>query len=324
MKPSHILTLALSGAVLSGCAISPKSATPIAATAEYAGRDAIATSLFPSDQAVMSDDAVGRILSSKLELPAKAKVALMKFPDGEGSGYYGRHYWRDEDHLKLQQSQVDTLTQALLGSDQIVEVTPLPSLMTPSRVSIPVLREAAVRMQADLLLVFRVGSDTYSRYRTFSKDTVKAYSTSELVLLDVRTGLVPFTRVVSRERLESKQPTDLDLSETMRRAEQASAAEALKAAAEDLVRFVRSVPRKSGQQDGAAPREPAVSLRGGSDGHKESRPAGKGAPSTDGLKDRFTLPPGADERRFLAAGHIAVFGSERRSLVWVTEWGVWP
>jgi len=65
-----------------------------------------------------------------------------------------------------------------------------------------------------------------------------------LVLLDVRTGLVPFTRVVSRERLELKQSADLDLSETMRRAEQASAAEALKVAADDLVGFVKLVPRK--------------------------------------------------------------------------------
>ncbi len=141
---------------------------------------------------------------------------------------------------------MDTLSKALLASYQIVEVTPLPSLMTPSRVSIPVLREAAVRMQADLLLVFRVGSDTYSQYRAFAKDKAKAYSTCEFVLLDIRTGLVPFTRVVSRERLELKQPADLDLSETMRRAEQGSAAEALKAAAEDLVNFVKSVPRKGG------------------------------------------------------------------------------
>jgi hypothetical protein len=214
------------------------------ATAEYAAREAITTSLFPSDQAVMTDEAVGRILSSKLELPARAKVALMRFPHGEGSRYYRRTYWRDEEYLKLQQLEVDTLTQALQASDQIAEVRPLPSLMTPTRVSIPVLREAAVRMQADLLLVFRVGSDTYSQYRAFAKDKVKAYSTCELVLLDVRTGLVPFTRVMSRDQLELKQPSDLDLSETMRRAEQISAAETLRLAADDLVQFVKLVPKK--------------------------------------------------------------------------------
>ena len=217
-------------------------------TPEYEAKPPIATSLFPSDQAVLGDDAVARVLSSKLELPAKAKLALMRFPDVEGWGsrYYGRHYWRDEEYLKVQQVQVETLSAPLIASEHIAEVTPLPSLMTPRQVSIPVLREAAVRLQADLLLVFRVGSDTYSQSRAFAKDKVKAYSTCEVVLLDVRTGLVPFTRVVSRERLELKQTTDLDLSETMRRAEQASAIDALKAAAEDLVRFVKAVPRKGG------------------------------------------------------------------------------
>ena len=215
-------------------------------TAEYAVKEPLATSLFPSDQAILGDEAVNRILSSKLELPAKAKLALMKFPDSQGWGarYYGSYYWQNEEYLKLQQGQVDTLSTALLASDHIQEVIPLPSLMIPRQISIPVLREAAVRMQADLLLVFRVAGDTYSQYRVFAKDRVKAYSTCELVLLDVRTGLVPFTRVLTRDRLELKQSTDLDLAETMRRAEERAATEALKTAAEELVAFVKSVPGK--------------------------------------------------------------------------------
>jgi hypothetical protein len=49
----------------------------------------------------------------ELELPAKAKLAVMKFPDAEGFGSrtYGRYYWRDEEYLKLQQEQVDTLSR---------------------------------------------------------------------------------------------------------------------------------------------------------------------------------------------------------------------
>src|SRR5262245_19905479 len=99
MKTLQILGVACAGVLLSGCASATRAVTPVMATAEYAAKEPIATSLFPSDQAVMTDDAVGRILSSKLELPAKAKVALMKFPDGEGSRYYGRSYWRDEEYL---------------------------------------------------------------------------------------------------------------------------------------------------------------------------------------------------------------------------------
>jgi len=244
MKSLQIVFSFLTAILWSGCTSMPTASTSLMASAEYSAREPISASLFPSDQAVLGDDAVARILASKLELPAKARLAVMKFPEGDGSRYYGRYYWRDETYLKLQQAQLDALTKALLGSDQIVEVTSLPSLMTPSRVTLPVLREAAVRMQADLLLVFRIGSDTYSQYRAFSKDKAKAYSTCELVLLDVRTGLVPFARVVSRERFETKLTTDLDLAETMRRAEQLSAAEALNAAAEDLVSFVKSVPKK--------------------------------------------------------------------------------
>jgi hypothetical protein len=245
MKTALLPALALTGILLSGCDTPTRSVTPMMATQDYAAREPVTTSLFPSDQAVLGDDAVARILSSKLELPAKAKLALMKFSDdGFGVRYYGSYYWRDEQYLKLQQTQVDTITSTLLASDQIIEVTPLPSLMIPRQMSIPVLREAAVRMQADLLLVYHISSDTYSQYRVFSKDQVKAYSTCEVVLLDVRTGLVPFTRVISRERLELKKPADLDLTETMRRAESESAADALKAAADDLVAFVKSVPKK--------------------------------------------------------------------------------
>jgi hypothetical protein len=206
-------------------------------------------SLFPSDQAVLSDEAVARIFASKLELPAKTKVALMKFSGGGfGERYYGPYYWRDEEFLKLQQAQVDTLSHALVSSDRVTEAIPLPSLMIPRQASIPVLREAAVRLQADLLLIYRVNSDTYSQYRIFAKDQVKAYSTCEVVLLDVRTGLVPFTRVISRERVETKKPADFDLTETMRRAEQESADDALQTAAADLVTFIKSVPERGSDQ----------------------------------------------------------------------------
>src|SRR5437870_5472447 len=83
MKTTHIVALAFVGAVLSGCAKLPQGVTPMMARAEYSAKEPIATSLFPSDQAVLGDESVARILSSKLELPAKAKLALMKFPESE-------------------------------------------------------------------------------------------------------------------------------------------------------------------------------------------------------------------------------------------------
>ncbi len=101
MKTAHILALVMAGTLLSGCDSARQSVTPVMATADYAAKEPIATSLFPSDQAVLGDEAAARILSSKLERPAKAKLAVMKFPEAEGSRYYGRYYWRDEEYLKV-------------------------------------------------------------------------------------------------------------------------------------------------------------------------------------------------------------------------------
>jgi hypothetical protein len=155
MRMTNILILAFCGALATGCTKGLQKPSPLIGSAAYAEREPLATSLFSSDQAVMSDEAVSRILSSKVELPAKARVALMKFPDNAR-----RYYWQDQQDARLQESQVNTITEALLASDQIAEAIPLPSLMTPSRVSIPVLREAAVRMQAGQLVAFgSVGKD---------------------------------------------------------------------------------------------------------------------------------------------------------------------
>lgn len=213
-------------------------------SSEYQARPLLEASLFPSDQAVLSDEAVRRILSSKLELPEKARVAVMKFSTGDNEA--PRYYWRLEEYVKTQQEYSDALSTTLLTSKRIAEVTPLPSLMTPGKASIPVLREAAVRMQADLLLVFRITSDSYYKSAVFAKDKVRVYSTCETVLLDVRTGLVPFTRIITREKLAVKGANDLDLSETARRAEKDAALEALKAAADDLVDFLGTLPIKNG------------------------------------------------------------------------------
>lgn len=231
--------------VLCGCQLpSPQYTTPYDSAALVGRKETpLEGSLFPSDQAVLSDEAISRVLAGKVELPPRTRVAIIKFPD---SRLYGRHYWSDEDFVKVQQQHIDALSTALQSTSQIQHVVPLPSLMTPEKPSIPVLREAAVRVQADLLLVFRIGSDTYSKYRLFARDKVKAYSTCELVLLDVRTGVVPFTSVITRERIEEKTASDLDFAETMRRAEQQAAVDALRSSAEELIRSLRNLATKSG------------------------------------------------------------------------------
>ena len=95
----------LAGLLLSGCVAMHKEAAPLMSSQEYQARPPLEASLFPSDQAVLGDEAIKRILSSKVELPGKAKVAVMKFLLGDGAAarYYGYCYWRQEEYVKTQQ-----------------------------------------------------------------------------------------------------------------------------------------------------------------------------------------------------------------------------
>jgi hypothetical protein len=212
-----------------------------AAAAAYGERPALTTSLFKSDQAVMDDEAIRRILSSKVVLAEHARIALLKFPGAENAAlrYYGYQYWRSEDYLKTQQEYIDTISRKLTASEHVAEVILLPSLLTPPQATIPTLREAAVRLQADLLLVFRLTSDIYYQPKLFAQDQIKAYCTCEAVLLDVRTGLVPFTTITTKDRLEKKERQDLDVNETMRRAETAAVLDSLRTASDRLADFLQ-------------------------------------------------------------------------------------
>jgi hypothetical protein len=239
MKELIIITLTI---LISSCATPRKAYMP-----DYQERPKLESSLFSSDQVILSEDAVKRILDTKVDLPKSAKVALIKYEGNDhrvgSSKYYGYYFWRSEEFLKLQQTFIDTVARKLLSSSSIVEVTPLPSLLLPKDASVPVLREAAVRMQADLLLIFRLTSDIYYDYVLFGKDKAKAYSTCEFVLFDVRTGIIPFTTIVTKERLEKEQKEDANTDDFMKRAEKKAALTALSNSTDELLEFINTLYR---------------------------------------------------------------------------------
>ena len=200
----------------------------------------LARSLFASDNAIISQAAIDTILSSRIKIPEDSKLALIKFagPTEQNSSIYGYGYWRSEAYLKLQQSYVDTLSSKIKNSAKIKSVSVLPSLLTPQSPTIPVLREASVRLQSPLLVVYRINSDIYEEYRVFKANKSKAYATVEIVLLDVRTGIIPFTSIATREYQSTKSKQDTNDRDLKRRTEQEAVNRALKEVAEDLISYL--------------------------------------------------------------------------------------
>jgi hypothetical protein len=224
-----------------GCA-----APPAMMTEEYQERPVIETSLFSSDQAIIGEDAIQRLLSGKIVLPEKSKIAAVKLPtakERERARYhYGSFYFESEQYQKSQQMFFETLQLSLIGTRRVSEVTILPSLMIPENPSISVLREAAVRVQADLLLIYRTYSNVYEKYVFLGRDKVKAYCSVEAVLLDVRTGIIPFTNIVTEVFEDRKEDEDITNEEMLLRAENMATQKSLESIGAELGKFLSAVP----------------------------------------------------------------------------------
>jgi hypothetical protein len=173
----------------------------------------ITQSLFIDKQATISEENIQKILANKMFAPEKLRIAIVKLETP--SRYYN---WSDEEYIKLQQLYIDKFTAQLKNHPRIEKVSVMPGLLAGRNPGITQIREIAVRMQADMTLIFTTASDVYSKYRLFSKTNIKAFATTQLLLLDSRTGLVPFTEIVTRDFMAEKTAADADLAETRQRA----------------------------------------------------------------------------------------------------------
>jgi hypothetical protein len=216
----------------------------MASSQAYQERPALETSLFPSDVGVLGEEAIRTILSSKFVMPSSLKIALFRLRDDQQTAvqYYGYGYWTSEEYLKTQQSYIDTLSDELSKSGRIEEAASIPSVLTPKEPSLPLIRETGVRLQADMILVFKLSSDVYQKYRFLRTTQAKAYCTCEGFLFDVRTGIIPFSRTITKEYLATKGAPDANFNETMVRAQKEAVLLALKDLAQQVVEFVESMP----------------------------------------------------------------------------------
>jgi len=190
-------------------------------------------SLFSGDAAILSDDAINTILSYKYTPPKLSRVALMPF---------GREIWSNwSEELSLASEQIQTnVIDQLLSAPGVYDASYLPSILIPERRTVPHLREAAARYQADLLLVYRSYCQTFERYRIFAADRSRAYCGVEAVLLDTRTGLVPFTSVASESYDVTENRADTNFRETRLRAQLEATAQALAKVSSEVVEFLAS------------------------------------------------------------------------------------
>lgn len=184
-------------------------------------------SLFKGDQAVLSDQDIAKILNTRLSLTDRHRMAVLSL---------GSSSWWSEDIADMEAKNFDAMLQAFKADAQLTDVRLLPSLLVPERRTVPYLREAAARIQTDLLFVYTTRIQTFNRSRFLKPNEVHAQCVAESVLLDVRTGIVADTARATENIALTKAPSDLNFSETIARAESDARGKALVSLAQMVVK----------------------------------------------------------------------------------------
>ena len=171
-------------------------------------------SLIPSDAAVLSDQDIGRILTARVEVPDKMRVAVLYLSHDRS-----REWWQQVDLGGDSFRSALNPVLRLLENERVTDVSFLPSFLLPAQKSIPLIREAAARYQADWVLIVKTEAREYRKDRVLGKDEARACCEAECAILDVRTGTIPYTSVSQGEATAVKIDGEYSLSETSLRAE---------------------------------------------------------------------------------------------------------
>ena len=182
------------------------------------GADTLITqSLFSDRASTISEENIQKILDGTYKLPEQLRVAIVRLEPATQLKRYYWNYWTDEQYLKTQQSYLELFTDKFKQSTRVTKLAIIPDLLISKIPSFTNIREAAVRMQADVVVVYAITSDIYSKYKLFSKPDIKAFATTQLIILDVRTGLVPFSTIVTKDFLSQKKKEELGNAEAASR-----------------------------------------------------------------------------------------------------------
>ncbi len=231
--------LSLLGAQFLSCTYSAK-ASPSEryfSSLEYQSRETLRQSLFREDLSLFSDEEIERILTSKIELPHRARLALLQL--GADPHVLVLPTPTEEEG---NDDPLAALFERLSASDRLSSVSLLPSLLVPSNLSVAKLREAAARFQADLLFIYRTPCQQFHRNRFLGADRARAYCVAEGVLLDIRTGIIPFSEAVTSTFGTVENPDDLTAYETLQRSQSQAVVQALSDLAEKLIAFLAAAP----------------------------------------------------------------------------------
>lgn len=223
---------------ISSCETASKLSSPTPASGPEYADTLITQSLFNDRSSTINEEGIQKILDGNYKLPQQLRVAIVKLEPQLKAHYWS--YWNDEEYLKTQQAYLDLFSEKFRQSSRVTKLTIIPDLLISKTPSFTNIREAAVRMQADIVVVYSITGDIYSKYKLFTKTDIKAFATTQLIVLDVRTGLVPFSTIVTKDYLSQKRKEEMGYLEARNRIQNEAVLLTISEIGQQVIEFLRT------------------------------------------------------------------------------------
>lgn len=190
-----------------------------------------------SSEAV-DDSTIEVLLGHRLTFPARVTVGILHLP-----GAMARRSWFFTGEAgDLTQTLADSVVAAISRAPRVERAAVLPVLVVGDQPTVARLREAAARLQAQVLMVYRPNCRLYERVPFVGSTQYRAVCTIEALALDTRSGVIPFSTIITREDITRRERGDFDATGTWRRIQLQALVKAVVEVSIRMGTFLSSVP----------------------------------------------------------------------------------
>lgn len=194
----------------------------------YQARPPLTESLIPAASDTMNEANFAKVLESKFVLPKNIVLAVVRLNESN-SGFQS-----------IDQELANKFYQSSKWGSRMKAV--VPALLLPSPITLQGLRRSAATLQADMVLVLSSNMRVDWKYRFLKSDMAKAFTSLDMLLLDTRTGIVPFTLQASESVQLPEKEEDFNNFEWMERTKFEAEKKCLQKVALETSKFFNALP----------------------------------------------------------------------------------
>lgn len=240
MKTNVIKILSVISVLLVGCASDPKKINLIHVHEANTFEDQ--KSVFYSNDNLFDKD-ISVLLKSKIKIPQKVKIAIIKLQPRQNDGNY-REFRTNRDPLVQEKNDTSPFLKNLLNYSDITSVL-VPESLVPAKADLRWIRNLGATMRADLVLVVDSRNDKFTDLQIIKKGLAMSVSSADAYLIDTLTGVILSANTYTKDAITKKTDADFDAYYTLDRARVASEKKIYKKLADDVIDTLSELSKTS-------------------------------------------------------------------------------